>query len=271
MLDIINRYVPENDYQNDLRKINIAEPDEQIRKIISSYKTPNKSYLSGSVRGLECTEVSFETLNYIIFECFKCNDKEKFEAMILAMYKLYNECEEHKKIKAVEMLREDFLSYWANPVASQQDFKYLDKYSQNNEQLFYLIEITIGNNKILKYGITDDKMRKRLSLLKANIKDRYKNQHISFYPLMLIECSDNIKFEEEMKIAIIEHGFEKSGYGFKGYTETVKYKYQYELIAKVLNPLLKDLNAKVVFTKDDKFHEPMTKTSPQVDGLDGFL
>ena len=245
MLNIIERHEIKVDYSEKIRSFDYQEPEDTAREVIDNYKTPNKGYISASARGLDYKDVSYETLEYIIYKCFQCNDNERYQAMLISLYKFY---EEHHNKGDAEEMKEGFISLYTEPdKLTTQDFKYLDTLSDNTQHLFYVIQVTIGINTILKFGISNDLLRKRFALLKSNILEKYNKQHVSIEPVMIVECSDNKKFEEEIKILVNELGFEQTGYGFKGYTETLKMKYKDDFINVVVSPLVLELKAKVVF------------------------
>ena len=247
MLDIIKKHELEIDIQK-IEKFNYAEPGEEEMKIIENYATPSLSYISGSARGLSWKDVDFQTLDYIINRCYKCKSIEKYHAMIVSLYKFY----QHTKDKDdTEIMKSRFVASLEEAEEKRKDFKYLDKYSEEGSELFYVVEINIGVNKIIKYGISADKLRKRFALLKKNIKDTYTKQYVEITLLMIIRCDDNKAFEEEVKIAINELGLDVSGYGFKGHTETLKLQHKEELINEVVLPLVLEMNAEILYPEPE--------------------
>ncbi|SMP86079.1 hypothetical protein SAMN06313540_10231 [Epsilonproteobacteria bacterium SCGC AD-308-E02] len=94
----------------------------------------------------------------------------------------------------------------------------------HSDNFFYIIEISIGANKILKYGKTNSLPRLRFAQIKNDIKENYRKFHISIKPLVLAYYNDIAEFEDMVKVSLSEHNIGSSNYKFAGSSETFSLK-----------------------------------------------
>ena len=219
-MDFINQHIEELDYSSEIAKIDIQEMNDMHQSIIQKYITPNRAYIKQSVRGLLAKDVSFETLTYIYETCHQCTENDRFRAMVVCLDKFYKET---KSVFKTEQLQKQLVGIMKNDKQNRIDsYDWVDKYSHNNN-VFYLLEITIGVNKVFKYGITSNRLRQRIATLKNDIKARYNNKYLNINVLLILECEDNEVFENEIKILISENNLQRPNYDFKGSTELLKH------------------------------------------------
>lgn len=229
-IDFINDYIPDVDYASEILKINVKEFSDKHKSIVDKYITPKRAYIKTSARGILAKEVSFDTLAYIYDNCHQCSQEERFRAMVVCLYNFYQKT---KNLYKTQQLQKLFINTMKKQTSNEIcSFDWVDEHSKNNN-VFYVLELTIGANKFLKYGITSERLRNRLATLKSDIKSSYNKQSLNIKVLMILECDNNKTFEEEVKILISENNFKSTNYNFRGYTETLKYDLKfYDLVSK---------------------------------------
>lgn len=208
------------DYIRKLKSIDVYNFTADEQNIISEYRTPNRNYITSSARDISGEEVDLETLEYILSKCHKCKTQEKYEASLILLSKLVAD---NVAKELIDAAKEELLEYISTEAKkSVTDLSFLDESIKGYENdFFYLIELTIGKNKILKYGITDNNPRARFAQVKSDIKFNYKSFALSVKPLILLHCTNNTEFESELKSLLIENDLYRTNYDFKGSSETV--------------------------------------------------
>jgi len=248
-LDYINLHVEEVNYSSILEELNIEEFTDAYKNIVDQYTTPKRAYVKTSARGLNAKEVDFETLAYIYDSCHQCSQKERLHAMVVCLHNFYNKTQSVSKTQ--ELQKQLVKTMKTDKTNANLSFDWVDEFSKDNH-IFYLLEITIGNNKMFKFGITSNRLRQRIATLKHDINANYTKQALSIKVLLILECEDNKLFEDEVKILITEYNFKQPNYSFKGYTELLKCDNQvYTLIEQVSNKY----NSKIL-------HDSRVGTSP---------
>ncbi len=243
--DFIKSHIKEVDYSEKIKGYNLQEPEAEYIDLINSYKSPNRAYIKASARGLSSKEISFYTLSYIIETCHQCSLKERYEAIIVILQKFYDENQVNSIVDEFKEKLIDTLN--SEPENTTSSFEWVDKYSDGNNQIFYFLDITIGSNRIYKYGITSDKLRQRLASIKSNIKDNYNRQTLAIKPMLIIECADNKLFEDEIKILISEYNLKSSNYNFRGYTETLTSGSKDVILNDIIKPTILKFESKVLY------------------------
>lgn len=244
--ELIKKHEQVLDMSSMIDSYDYKSPDKNQLKIINNYKVPNKNYITGSARGNAYSEVELTTLDYIINKCFKCKDEEKYHAALVLLYKFYKDT---KDTQDTNLMKENIISSFKDSGVQVKDFKYLDKYSSDNNELFYIVEITIGNNKILKYGIASKSLRSRFIQLKSNIRENYSRQNVDISPILIIECPDSEKFEYEVKQNIKNYEYSSTGYRFKGHTETLSFKHKEDLLKIIIPIAMKEFTSTIVYSE----------------------
>ena len=240
--DIFKKFDP--DYVDLLSKYNPTDLQPPYINTIQSYKVPNRSYLRPSARGVDLMNVSSDILEYIIFQCFTCSIKDKYEAILVVLHKVH---ESKASQKEVEAIKEKLMLTLKEPLPLRVDYSFIsDVVGKHEDNFFYLLKISIGANTILKYGITDDDPRKRIAKIKSDIKVKYANQKIHVELLLLLHCKDNKTFEEEIKLLLSEHDVNASGYHFKGASETIPIGFKDTVIRYIIEPTIKRFDAEVL-------------------------
>ncbi|MDP2077339.1 MAG: hypothetical protein Q8J85_04785 [Sulfuricurvum sp.] len=219
--DFINENLPTVDYKLKIQSFNPVEPQQEYVEIIAEYATPSRDFIKKSARKLGINDVELYTLAYIIETCHQCTEQQKYEASIVALYKCqqtYNDVVLTNQFKQKIM---DSFDY--SEASNTSNFDWADQYSDGSQKIFYVLQIVIGKNKLVKLGITNDRLRRRLTTLTSDIKRNYTNAlHIE--PLLIIACADNELFESEVKILAMEHGCVISDYDFRGSSEVFSSK-----------------------------------------------
>ena len=226
--DFINENLPRVDYRLKIQSFNPLEPQQEYVEIIAVYRTPNRSYIKTSARNLNTNDAELDVLTYIIEECHQCSEQQKYEASIVALHQFH---QMRHDVALTNQLKQKIMdSFDYNEGGNEPNYEWADKYSNGTQKIFYLLYITIGKNKLVKLGITNDRLRQRLAGLKSDIKDKYKYAlHVE--PLLIIDCEDNELFEDEVKILILEHGCVNTGFNFRGSNETFSIKCKDELMS----------------------------------------
>jgi predicted nucleic-acid-binding Zn-ribbon protein len=206
-----------------INNFNPEQMDAEYSELLQNYSTPNRSYITVSARGISADEVEVDTLQYIIKECFKCSEAEKYQATIIVIHKLF---QKHNDLDLVQEAKEELTLYLlSGTVSENEDMSFLDKHiGDYTDNFFYIIEISIGTNHILKYGITNSLPRKRFAKIKSSIKEKYTRQRISIKPLVLVYCPNVGKFEDIVKVSMSEQNIYQTNYQFAGATETFSIK-----------------------------------------------
>lgn len=248
--DYIEKYIPQNNYQQKLENYDVAKPTDEYEDLISLYKTPNRSYVKKSARGINVSDVNFDTLEYICETCHQCSMAEKYEACVVLLHKFY---EQSKKIDRTTELKKDLLQL-LNPdiVNNITNFSWLDNFSDGSQKIFYLLRIKIGSNNLIKYGISSDRLRNRLASLKSDIQVNYKNQSLEIEPLLLVVCEDNEKFEQEVKMLIGENGLQTANYSFGGSSEVLNHKHKHTLLNGIVLPTVEKFKDAIVYDAQNK-------------------
>lgn len=220
--DFFDEHIPTVDYKLKIKLFNLTEPQQEYIEIIAAYRTPNRSYVKTSARDLSAEDVDLEVLVYIIEHCHQCNMQQKFEASIVALHKFH---EMKRDVALTDQLKQNLIDLFDyTERGSEPSYAWADEYSDGSQKIFYLLSITIGRNRLIKLGITSDRLRQRLALLKSDIKSKYKQHYILIEPLLIVDCADNEEFESEVKILIMEHGCQNTNYNFRGSSETFSIK-----------------------------------------------
>jgi len=246
--DFINENLPRVDYKLKIQLFNPLEPQQEYIEIIAEYRTPNAGYITTSVRNLNSEDVQFKTLTYIIETCHQCTEQQKYEASIVAIDKFHQM--QHDVVLTNTLKQKIMDSFDYSEASNNSNFEWADQYSDGSQKIFYLLSITIGKNILIKLGITSDRLRQRLALLKSDIKSKYKQHYILIEPLLIVYCADNEEFEREVKILIMENGCQNTNYNFRGSSETFSIKCKDVLVAAAI--MLSEKNANnILFNAND--------------------
>lgn len=222
--DFINENLPTVDYRLKIQLFNPVEPQQEYVEIIAAYVTPSRDFIKKSARKLGINDVELDTLAYIIEICHQCTEQQKYEASIVALYKCqqtYNDV-----VITNEMKQQIMDSFDYSDASNTSNFVWANQYSDGSQKIFYVLQIVIGKNKLVKIGITSDKLRQRLAALKGDINRNYIKNALYIEPLLIIDCADNEQFEKEVKTLILEYGCEPTNYNFRGSTETFSAKHK---------------------------------------------
>ncbi len=257
--DYIEKYIQPNNYQQKLENYNVAKPSDEHVALIASYKTPNRSYVKQSARGINASDVDFDILKYICETCHQCSMAEKYEAIVVLLHKFY---EQSKEIIRTTELKAGLLQL-LNPdiVNNITNFSWLDDFSDGSQKIFYLLRIKIGSNNLIKYGISGDRLRNRLATLKSDIQVNYNNQSLEIEPLLLVACQDNETFEQEVQMLISENGLQTASYKFRGSNEVLHYKHKNTLLNGIVLPTVEKFKDMIVYDVQKKEKD---KTVPVV-------
>lgn len=226
--DFINENLPKVDYRLKIQSFNPLEPQQEYVEIIAAYRTPNRGYIKKSARNLSTDDAELDVLSYIIEECHQCSEQQKYEASIVAIYKFHQIKNDVVLTNTLKLKIMDSFDY--SEASNTSNFEWADQYSNGTQKIFYLLYITIGSNKLIKIGITSNRLRERLTVLKSDIKSKYSNA-LRIEPLLIIGCADNEQFENEVKMLILEYGCEPTKYDFRGSSECFSSKCKDTLMA----------------------------------------
>lgn len=219
--DFIHENLPTVDYRLKIQSFNLLEPQQEYVEIIAAYRTPNTGYISPSVRNLDTSDVQLKTLTYIIEECHQCTEKQKYEAAIIALHKFY---QVRNDVALIKQLKQKIMySFDYSDASNSSNFAWADMYSDGTKKIFYLLYITIGSNKLIKFGITSNRLRNRLAVLKSDINSHY-NKALHIEPLLIVDCVDNEQFEKQVRTLILENGCKPTNYNFRGSSEVFSSK-----------------------------------------------
>jgi hypothetical protein len=214
-------------------------------KLITTYRTPSLCYIKSSARNVSFNDVQIDTLHYIIVTCYMCTPEQKYQATMVVIYKLYLD---QKDLALVQEAKDELIPFLNGVKPIEEDFSFLnDITSKYNDKFFYLIQIQIGVNDILKYGITNRQPRVRFAQIKTDIKYKYGNQGISIKPLLIIHCDDNKVFEDEVQSLLSENNINTTGYSFKGSSETIPSKCRQIVTDEIIVPLVAKFSAKLLY------------------------
>lgn len=249
-MSLFKKYTEIN-YIDLLLKFNPSQIDSDYQTVIDTYKTPSREYIKKSARNLSCEEIELETLEYIITTCRECSLKQRYEACIVSLYKIYTE--HHSSRDDIEKIKSELKQYLDDSgYIVIEDWAFLsDAVEGCSFSFFYLLEISIGANKIYKYGITHSHPRKRFSQIKSDIHSAYKNHYVQIIPLLLFYIEDLEKYEEEIKTTLLEFGVFNTNYAFKGATETFCESRKQVVLEEIIIPKGSRFNALVIYDKDD--------------------
>ncbi len=206
-----------------INNFNPEQMDVEYSELLQNYITPNRSYITISARGISADEVEVDTLQYIIKECFTCSEIQKYQAAIVVIHKLF---QRHNDLDLVQEAKDELSNYLSiGSTIDSVDMTFLDEsIGDHTDNFFYIIEISIGANKILKYGKTNSLPRLRFAKIKNDIKENYRKFHISIKPLVLAYYNDIAEFEDMVKVSLSEHNIGSSNYKFAGASETFSLK-----------------------------------------------
>lgn len=249
-MSIFEKLNQEKDYKSLIEDFNPMSLSNEQQKFINEYKTPNRSYIKTSARGVGYDVVSSNTLKYILITCFECSRDEKYQAVIIAIYRIYLNNKGNKDIEnTIEEAKKKLMPYVLEPSKREVvDLSFLDDVIKGHTPNFiYVLQITIGVNTILKYGKTTQAPRQRLAQIKSDIAAKYTNQAIKIEPILLIHCKDASVFEDEIKVTFSENNIFPTGYNFKGVTETFKQKDKHLAINNIVLSLVKKYNAEILY------------------------
>jgi hypothetical protein len=225
---------------------NPVQTSQEHQELINAYTTPKRSYITASARGVDLDDVSIENLEYIVVGCFKCTSKQKYEAIIVSLWKLYNKYKCTEKIESAKRELICHLEFTDNALVN--DLTYIDTAIQGYERnFFYIIEITIGQNKILKYGITLNSPRTRFNQIRHDVKSHYGKQHIIITPLAIAYFEEVEVFEQRFKSSLLERDIGVTGYKFKGSSETFKIEHKVRLV-ELLGLCVEGFNYEVLYS-----------------------
>lgn len=235
----------ETDYVSKFIECNPIELKEEELALINNYKTPSREYLKRSARNISYKDIALDTLEYILSTCHQCSMQDKYEAALVTLHKIA--MLPNISAKEIEDSKKELLAYIEITQPDVIDLSYIDDATKGHEDnFFYLVEISIGVNKILKFGITNSNPRKRFSHLKSDIKGRYVNHAIVITPLVLLHAEDSVSFEENFHNKLIENNVIKTKYDFKGTTETFQTKHL-QLALELLLPNIRKKEASILY------------------------
>jgi len=246
-MSIFDKY--DEDYMKLLQDYNPLEPTEEEADIISHYKTPNRSYITASARGIAYNELTdINVLRYIVTKCYKCSLEEKYWASLVLVHMFYKRTSDDKFLQEAK----DELVPCLNalePVSKMKSLVHIDEATEGyDKNFFYLLEIGIGVNKLIKFGITDQAPRTRFAQIKADIKANYTRSAIEIEPVLIIHCEDSVKFEDEVKKLISEYDLKRTNYRFKGSSETLAISSKSLLVHDIVEPVLMKYKAEVIYS-----------------------
>ena len=247
LTDFINENLPKVDYKLKIQLFNPLEPQQEYANLIVAYMTPSRLFIKKSARNIGFNDVELDTLVYIIETCHQCTEQQKYEASIVALHKFQQACNDVALTNQMKQEIMDLFDYSKENHAS--DFAWADQHSDGSQKIFYLLNIMIGANKLIKLGITSDRLRQRLAVLKSDIKSNYQQHYIHIEPLLIVDCTDNEQFENEIKIVAMEHGHKNTNYNFRGSTETFGIKCKDVLIQAAID--LSEKNRDTILFNDN--------------------
>jgi len=226
----------EDEYIEKIKSFNPVSLSDEFQDLISNYKSPSRSYIKASARGVVENKIKVQTLQYIIENCYECSSLEKYQAIIIVLYKLF---QQKNNVQIVDDAKLELLKILQKPKEKQvNDLSYLDNLVESYKSNFvYVTEISIGSNKILKYGITDKLPRKRFTQIKIDIQQNYTNHCVVIKPQVIVYSKHNKEIEDDIKVLLAENNIIKTGYTFKGSTETIHCKY-YKKLYEILQDTL---------------------------------
>lgn len=245
IIDFINENIKQKDYSVDLANIDTSEFTEDEIKLVNEYRTPNRGYIKSSARAIGSDVVTYKTLAYIAETCHECSIAERYEAMVVTLYKFHEE--NSKPIRTKELQAKLVSALKQDVNTGNENLGWVDEYSTGKNNIFYLLEITIGVNKMFKFGITSNRLRQRIATLKNDIKTNYDKQAIIIKPLLIIECDEKELFENEAKILISEHNLKGVNYNFKGHTELISYTSKDLVYEKIILPIQNQMSCKLLY------------------------
>ena len=237
------------DYESFINDFYPWKLTEHQKALLDQYSTPNRNYIKSSARGIGYDEVTLEVLQYIIETCHQCSFEEKYLAILVVLRKAYLENKNDGLVTIIiKEAKKELIPYVLIETKKKiMNLKFVDTLTQDYENnFFYLVEITIGVNKILKFGMTNSQPRKRFAQIKNDIASMYNRQSVTIKPLMIIHCDNAESFEDEIKIRFIEQDIKASGYNFKGSTETVGYK-ELDDALDIINTVAEESQTKILF------------------------
>ncbi len=250
-MSIFDKLSRNKDYKFLIENFNSAKPNIEQQELIDKYHTPNRSYIKPSARGISYEDVSLDTLRYIIETCYECSTDEKYQAILVIIYETYLMYKSDKNINIIlAEAKEELIPFVLVPTKKKiVDLSFLNDATKDyDNNFFYVAQITIGANKILKYGFTNSKPRKRFSQIKSDIESKYNRQEIVIEPLLIIHCKDASKFEDEIKVILSENHIQATGYNFKGSSETFQIKNKDTIIDDIILPLACKNDGEVLYS-----------------------
>jgi hypothetical protein len=246
--DFINENLPTVDYKLKIQSFNPLEPQQEYVEIIAAYMTPSRDFIKKSARKLGIEDVSLDTLAYIIETCHECTEQQKYEASIVALYKFQRAC--NNVVLTNQMKQKIMDSFDYSEASNTSNFDWADQHSDGTQKIFYVLQIVIGKNKLVKIGITSDTLRQRLAVLKSDINRNYIKNALYIEPLLIIDCADNALFEKEVKTLILEYGCEPTNYNFRGSTETFSAKHK-DIVMGIAIDLAERSSDSILFKTND--------------------
>jgi hypothetical protein len=258
--DFINENLPTVDYKLKVQLFNPVEPEQEHIEIVAAYRTPNRSYVKTSARDLNAEDVDLDVLAYIIEHCHQCTELQKYEAAIVALHKFY---QKSNNVALANKLKQKIMdSFDYSEASNSSNFEWADQYSDGTQKIFYVLQIVIGKNKLVKIGITSDRLRQRLAVLKSDINHNYTKKALYIEPLLIIDCVDNTLFEKDVKTLILESGCVPAKYNFRGSSEMFSAKHK-DVIMNIAIDVAERSNADILFnTKNDGSGSNQQVTTP---------
>lgn len=98
----------QNFYASLIRKYTPTEVSPSYKSIINKYRSPCNNYLNVSSQNKRANEITFEALIYLIKECRICPLKERYKAIIILMYQIYNET---SNVQYIDIIKTECIPY----------------------------------------------------------------------------------------------------------------------------------------------------------------
>lgn len=203
---------------NRIKDFNYSELTDDDKYFLE-FQFPNRmNFISSAIRNMNLQDISIKQLVDIYKTKANLDTWNRSGIATTILYKLVKEqnftdddVTEAKRDLLLDMLQQD-----EQPLEQGYD----------EEQLLYIIKITIGSTSFIKYGITQD-LNKRLVKLRSNIKSfrGYETRSVNISVLHIEPTTEAEEIENNIKEELKKKRMRKSGYYFAGYTETVEYKY----------------------------------------------
>ncbi len=272
-MSIFNKLSETQNYSSLIKDFNPANLNPEQEKLIVKYTTPSRKYIKESARGVNCKDVSSGTLQYIIETCYECSFDEKYKAILIAIYKTYLMYKNDKNIDGiVTKAKEELMPFVLVPIKKKVvDLSFLNDITKDyDDNFFYVFFITIGVNKFFKYGITDNKPRKRIAQIKSDIVKKYSKQAIKIEPVLIIHCEDVSILEDEVKVTLSENNINATNYDFKGASETFRQKDKDVAIENIILPLAKKCHGEVLYNSSISSPVDSAESLPTVEPVSPF-